>query len=163
MTLPFFGEHGDLDIQSKSSFLVTVDSKNALFLADSKNLDPHLYRRMQQYLPSLDALFIGLESEGAPVSWLYGPLMQRALSAKQNRSRRLNGSNAEEGFSIIETLKCKRVYIYAMGYEPWLTFISNLDLETSTAQISEANMLVQLCQEKGLSATLLYGSAVVDY
>ncbi|MCE3268678.1 MAG: fold metallo-hydrolase, partial [Burkholderiales bacterium] len=161
--LPFFGEHADLDIRSKTAFLVTLNNKSLLFLADSKNLDPHLYKRMADFLPMIDIVFIGLESEGAPLSWLYGPLMLKNLSPAANRSRRLNGSNANEGFEIIRLLNCKNVYIYAMGYEPWLTFISNLNYDTSTIQINEAKKLVKQCEINNIKAELLFGSKLIDF
>ena len=156
--IPFFGEHADLDIRTKTAYLVTLNNESILFLADSKNLDPWIYKRLAKQFPPIDKIFIGLECEGAPLSWLYGPIMLEKLSRKTNSSRRLNGSNSQEGYYIIKDLGCKDVYIYAMGYEPWLTFISNLDKDTSTLQITEAEKLIQLCEKNGIRAELLYGS-----
>lgn len=163
LALPFLGEHADLDIRSKLGYVVTLREKSVLFLADSKNLDPSLYSRLAKIIPSLDIIFIGLESEGAPLSWLYGPLMPNPVSKAINCSRRLSGSNAKEGFDIIRTLGCRRVFVYAMAYEPWLTFISNLDYETSTKQINEAHKLISYCEEIGVKSELLYGSKLIAF
>src|SRR6267154_2719588 len=41
--LPFFGEHADLDIQTKLAWLVRIEQHTLLFAADSCNVEPRLY------------------------------------------------------------------------------------------------------------------------
>jgi len=61
-----------------------------------------------------------MECDGAPLSWLYGPLITRPIDRKVDHSRRLSGSNYERGIDIVNRFRCKEAYVYAMGMEPWL-------------------------------------------
>src|SRR5262249_27830214 len=122
--LPFLGEHADLNIRAKMAYLVNLKGKSVLMAADSNNLEPELYRRVHDLFGSIETLFLGMECDGAPMSWLYGPLLTQPLPRKNDQSRRLNGSNYEKAMSIVELLKPKEVYVYAMGQEPWLTFLT---------------------------------------
>lgn len=38
--VPFFGEHGDLNIRTKSAYLVNLEKRSVLCVADSNNLEP---------------------------------------------------------------------------------------------------------------------------
>lgn len=73
--LPFFGEHADLDISTKLAYLIRAGSHSLLFAADSCNVEPKLYQHMHNETGDVDALFLGMECDGAPFSWLYGPLL----------------------------------------------------------------------------------------
>jgi hypothetical protein len=54
---------------------------------------------------------------------LYGPLFADAVDRKVSMSRRLNGSYAEEAIELLGSLGARRVFIYAMGEEPWLQHV----------------------------------------
>ena len=45
--VPFFGEHGDLNIRGKTAYLLTVAGKRILIVADSANLDNAFYERLR--------------------------------------------------------------------------------------------------------------------
>lgn len=160
-SLPFFGEHADLGIASKAGYAVTVLNKTILFLADSKNLDQNLYVRLSKVLPPIDVIFIGMECEGAPLSWLYGPLLLTKLPKKADLARRLDGSGCEEALKLVKIFDCKEVYVYAMGFEPWLTFISSMSFDESAPQVLQANEFVSSCQESGIRAEMLFGSKII--
>ena len=64
-----------------------------------------------------------MECDGAPLSWLYGPLITKPLDRKVDHSRRLSGSNYERGIEIVKSFNCREAYVYAMGMEPWLRYI----------------------------------------
>ena len=66
-SLPFLGEHGDLNIRAKSAFWVELKGKKFLLAADSNNIDPTLYKHIYQHLGDVDLIFLGMESEGAPI------------------------------------------------------------------------------------------------
>lgn len=155
--LPFFGEHADLDIQSKMAWLIRVGPHKLLFVADSCNIEPKLYQHLHREFGNVDALFLGMECDGAPLTWLYGPLLTQRLDRSMDESRRLSGSNCEQGMSIIDVLHCREVYVYAMGQEPWLTYISSIKYTPESRPIVESDRLIKLCQERGLTAERLFG------
>lgn len=157
MGLPFFGEHADLDIRSKMAWLVKIGPHSMLFAADSCNIEPRLYQNLQQIVGQVDALFLGMECDGAPLSWLYGPLLTRRIDRAIDESRRLCGSNYEQGMSIVDQLNCKEVYIYAMGQEPWLNYIMSIKYNAESRPIIESNKLVAACHSRGIVSERLYG------
>jgi L-ascorbate metabolism protein UlaG (beta-lactamase superfamily) len=155
--LPFFGEHADLDIQSKMAWLVKMGSHTLLFAADSCNIEPRLYEHVHREIGDVDALFLGMECDGAPLSWLYGPLLTQRMERSMDESRRLAGSNFEQGKSIVDLFHCREVYVYAMGQEPWLNYIMSIKYTAESRPIVESNRLVQACQERGIRAERLFG------
>lgn len=154
--IPFLGEHGDLDIRSKAAWLVELGSNRLLFAADSNNLDPILYDRLRQLFGDIHTLFLGMECVGAPFSWTYGPLLPNAVDRKKDQSRRLNGSDFGRGMKVVESLACKEVYVYALGAEPWLQFVTSIDPDENTPPMVNARQLVARCNELGICAQKLY-------
>lgn len=157
VALPFFGEHSDLNIQSKLSYYINVNDKKLMFAADSNNLDSFLYSHLFDLVGSVDMLFLGMECDGAPLTWLYGPLLTTPISRTFDRSRTLSGSNFDKAWSIVEKLKCKYAYVYAMGQEPWLNHIMALNYSPDSVQISESNKFVATCQAHGIESERLFG------
>lgn len=157
MGLPFFGEHADLDIQSKMAWLVRVGGHKLLFVADSCNIEPRVYEHLHREVGDIDALFLGMECDGAPLTWLYGPLLTHRVERSMDESRRLSGSNCAQGMSIIELMRCREVYVYAMGQEPWLSYISSIKYTAESRPIVESDRLVKQCLERGLVAERLFG------
>lgn len=155
--LPFFGEHADLDIQTKLAWLVKIGPNRLLFAADSCNIEPRLYEHIHREVGDVDALFLGMECDGAPLSWLYGPLLTQRLERAMDESRRLAGSNYEQGWSIVDLFHCREVYVYAMGQEPWLNYIMSIKYTAESRPMVESNRLIQACQERGVIAERLFG------
>jgi L-ascorbate metabolism protein UlaG (beta-lactamase superfamily) len=155
--LPFFGEHADLDILSKMAWLVKIGPHALLFAADSCNIEPRLYELLHAEVGDVDALFLGMECDGAPLSWLYGPLLTQQLDRSMNQSRRLSGSNYEQAFHIVNCFNCSEAYVYAMGQEPWLNYIMSIKYTEESRPIIESNRLIQACRERGILAERLFG------
>lgn len=155
--LPFFGEHCDLDISSKMAHLIEVQNRKFLFAADSNNIEPLLYSHLHQIAGDIDVLYLGMECEGAPLSWLYGPLLYRPLDRKMDQSRRFSASDHERGYDIVRQFNCKEVYIYAMGQEPWLTYALSINYTDESPQIVNSNRLISMCRERGIVAERLFG------
>ncbi len=155
--LPFLGEHADCNIGSKIAHLINLKGKTFLFAADSNNIEPMLYEHLARYIGDIDVLYIGMECDGAPMSWLYGPLMTRPLDRKMDQSRRFTGSNCERGTGIIDHFNCKEVYIYAMGQEPWLNYVMSIKYTDESNPIVASNGLVDICQSRGIVAERLFG------
>lgn len=155
--LPFFGEHADLNIQSKMAWLVRLGPHSMLFAADSCNIEPRLYEHIHREVGDVDALFLGMECDGAPLSWLYGPLLTQKMERMMDESRRLAGSNFEQGISIVDLFNCRDVYVYAMGQEPWLNYIMSIKYTEESRPIVESNRLINTCRERGIAAERLFG------
>jgi L-ascorbate metabolism protein UlaG (beta-lactamase superfamily) len=121
--IPFLGEHADLNIASKTAYLLRVDGHSLLFAADSCNIDPVMYKHVHREVGNVEVLFLGMECDGAPMSWIYGPLLTRRLERSMDHSRRLAGSNYERALRMVDQFRCDEVYVYAMGQEPWLNYV----------------------------------------
>jgi L-ascorbate metabolism protein UlaG (beta-lactamase superfamily) len=155
--LPFLGEHADLNIRTKIAYLVNLEGNTIVCAADSNNIDPHLYRHLQEFVGAVDVFFVGMECDGAPLSWLYGPLLTKPMPRKLDQSRRFDGSNFEKAIDIVDRLRPGQVYVYAMGQEPWLTYLTSIQYTDESRPIVESNKLVQECRNRGLTAERLYG------
>lgn len=161
--IPFLGEHSDLNILSKACYLVSLGGFKLLFLADSRNIEPSLYKLVRNITGDVDVMFLGMECDGAPLSWLYGPLMPAKLPRDQDSSRRLSGSDYAKGMSLVEIFNPKEVYVYAMGQEPWVEFISSIKYSDESNPIIQSNMLVADCHKRGLIAERLFGEKELFY
>ena len=155
--IPFLGEHSDLDIKCKMAYLVKSGRHSMLYAADSCNIEPRMYEHLHRDVGDVDALFLGMECDGAPLTWLYGPLLTQQLERAMDESRRLAGSNFEQAMALVEQFGCREVYVYAMGQEPWLSHIMSLKYTEQSRPIVESNKLVQACQERGIVAERLFG------
>jgi L-ascorbate metabolism protein UlaG (beta-lactamase superfamily) len=156
-SLPFFGEHADLAIRTKSAYLVELHGHRLLFAADSCNIEPRLYEHVHAFTGNIDVLFLGMECDGAPLSWMYGPLLTKPLERKMDHSRRLAGSNYERGIDIVKRFGCKEAYVYAMGQEPWLNYVMSIKYTEESNPIKASNQLVAECRALGVAAERLFG------
>lgn len=161
--LPFIGEHSDLDIRTKLCHHVALKDHNILLMADSCNVEPRLYERIHKMIGDVDVLFLGMECDGAPLSYLYGPLMTEELPREKDFSRRLKGSNYREGMDLVKRFKPKDLFIYAMGQEPWLNYIMSLKYTDESNPIIASNQLIRECREEGVTAERLYGEKCLTY
>jgi L-ascorbate metabolism protein UlaG (beta-lactamase superfamily) len=155
--LPFMGEHADLNVRSKLAYLVDIRNHKLLFAADSCNVEPALYRHLQRHIGDVRALFVGMECDGAPLTWLYGPLLTRRIERMQDESRRLSGSNFAQAIEIVNALNCKEVFVYAMGQEPWLNYVMSIKYTPESNPIIQSNKLIETCRERGMIAERLFG------
>ena len=155
--LPFLGEHADLNIRTKMAYLIKLDGKSILCAADSNNLEPALYKHIHRQLGDVDVVFLGMECDGGPLSWLYGPLLTKPLARKFDQSRRLCGSDCNRGMEIVNQLNPSQVYIYAMGLEPWLTYLTSIQYTDESRPIKESNKLVEACRSRGITSERLFG------
>ncbi|HBX62899.1 MULTISPECIES: MBL fold metallo-hydrolase [Sphingobacterium] len=163
ISLPFTGEHSDLNIQAKACFYVEVGKNKFLFAADSRILEPQLYINIQKIIGDVDVIFLGMECDGAPLTWLYGPLLTEDLPRDKDQSRRLAGSNFEKGITLVDIFNPKEVYVYAMGQEPWLEFISTVKYTPESNPIIQSDLLVEECKKRNMIAERLYGEKEILY
>lgn len=163
VAIPFLGEHGDLNIRSKSAWYIELLGRKFFFGADSSNLDPALYVRLGKLLGGMDVLAIGMECVGAPYTWLYGALHTRTVSKAIKNSRRLNGSNFEQAFPMVGAFKARRVFIYALGMEPWYKYFIGLQYDADSRQVIESNKVLEACRRADVEAETLYGRKIVHF
>ncbi|WP_298510489.1 MBL fold metallo-hydrolase [uncultured Kordia sp.] len=155
--LPFIGEHSDLNIQSKVCHHVKMGEFSLLFLADSCNIENKLYQHVQKIVGDIDVLFLGMECDGAPLTWLYGPLLTEDLPRDKDSSRRLAGCNHNRGMGLVDVFNPQEVYVYAMGMEPWCKFISSIVYTDESEPIVQSNKLVEECESRGITSERLFG------
>ncbi|PIF44704.1 L-ascorbate metabolism protein UlaG (beta-lactamase superfamily) [Chryseobacterium sp. 52] len=162
--LPFYGEHADLDIQSKICFHVRFENDLKVVLAsDSCNIQPETYDIVHDIIGDIDILFLGMECDGAPLSWVYGSFMPKTLEKEKDQSRRLAGSDYEQAFKMVKSFNPTEIFVYAMGMEPWLEYISSVKYTDESRPIKESNRLIEKCREIGLNAERLYGEKMLKY
>jgi L-ascorbate metabolism protein UlaG (beta-lactamase superfamily) len=154
--LPFLGEHGDLNIRGKLAYHVQLQGRKFFLGADSDNVDSALYENIARVLGPVDAMFIGLECDGAPQGWIYGPLATRKISRQMDQTRRLCSSDFDKCAAMMTHLRPDAVYIYAMGREPWLSHLTALDYAEDSKPLREARRLVEHCRERGVAVEDLY-------
>jgi L-ascorbate metabolism protein UlaG (beta-lactamase superfamily) len=160
--VPFLGEHSDLAIATKLAYLVRVGDIQLMFAADSCNIEPRMYEHVRRAFGKVDVLFLGMECDGAPLSWLYGPLLFHRPERLVDESRRLSGSDFAQAAGVVERLGCREVYVYAMGQEPWLNYIMCIRYTEQSRPITESNRLLQYCAEHGTVAERLFGEKEIQ-
>lgn len=157
--MPFLGEHGDLDIRAKMVPLVRIAGRGFLFATDTSPVDPGLYDSLTSEIGPVDALYIGLECVGAPMSWLYGPLLDAPVSREHDVARSLRGSFAGPADQIARRFGARQVFVYALGIEPWLKHLTGCWYDPEAEQLKQTRLLADLCGERGVPAELLYITA----
>jgi len=129
-----------------------------LFAADSDCLDQEMYRHIRRVLGPIQTVFLGMECVGAPLTWTGGSLLPRPPKHRISQSRRYKGCDSKRGLSLLEAVGAERLYVYAMGLEPWLEFLLGLAYTADATQIKEAQRFLRLARENGLpEARLLSG------
>jgi L-ascorbate metabolism protein UlaG (beta-lactamase superfamily) len=161
--IPFTGEHSDLNIHTKACYYIGVEKFTFLFAADSRIVEAKLYEHVHRVTGDVDVVFLGMECDGAPLTWLYGPLLTEDLARDKDQSRRLSGSNYERGMHLVNIFHPKEAYVYAMGQEPWLEFISTVRYTEESNPIIQSNLLVEECHKRGIIAERLYGEKEILY
>ncbi|GAA1242950.1 MBL fold metallo-hydrolase [Kitasatospora nipponensis] len=156
VSTPFLGEHSDLDIRSKSTFWVELAGKNVFVGADSSGIDPVLYRYVRNHLGQVDMAFLGMECDGAPLTWLYGGLLTKPVTKKMSDSRKLSGSNAAQAGDIMLELGATEAYIYAMGEESWQGHVMATTYHEDTYQLKQIEEFLGWCKERNFTAEHLF-------
>jgi Diiron non-heme beta-hydroxylase N-terminal domain/Beta-lactamase superfamily domain len=155
--IPFMGEHADLP-HSKTAYLVRAAGEQILFGADSDCLDRRVYQNLRRILGTVETVFIGMECVGAPLSWACGPLLPFKSEYKHDQSRRYKGCDATRALNILEGVGAKRVYLYAMGLEPWMEHLLGLAYADDSPQIKESKKLLAVARQKKFAAAeLVFG------
>ena len=155
--VPFLGEHADLNIRTKTAHLVRLGERTIMCAADSNNVETRMYEHVNNIVDDIDVLFLGMECDGAPLSWIYGALLTKPVERGMDHSRRLSGSDYPRAIDLVTKLNCDQVYVYAMGQEPWLSYITSIEYTEESKPIVDSNRLIEACRERGIVSERLYG------
>lgn len=158
---PFSGEHGDLPIGAKTTYLVRLAGRSIFVGADTRGADARLFQTLRGEYGRVDDVFLGMECEGAPLTWMYGPLFPGTVDRKISVSRRLNGSNAREATHVARSLGAQRVFVYAMGEEPWLQHVMATNYTSDSYQMQQIEEFARSCADSSIEFHHLYGRAEV--
>ncbi|HEX5736375.1 MAG TPA: MBL fold metallo-hydrolase [Blastocatellia bacterium] len=148
IAIPFFGEHSDL-AHGKSGYIIRAGKEKIMLAADSNCLDKKIYEHVRKAVGPIETVFLGMECVGAPLSWLYGALMPSKLPRNYDMTRRTKGCDSKAAHDLLEAIGGKRVYIYAMGCEPWYQYSMGLGLSEDSTQLKEASRVVAQAREEG--------------
>jgi L-ascorbate metabolism protein UlaG (beta-lactamase superfamily) len=149
---PFLGEHSDLDIRAKTTYLIRIGGQSVFVDADSSGLEPELYGRIRAAVGKADIAFLGMECDGAPLTWLYGGLFTQPVSRKMSLTRKLSGSNAVQATGIVEQLGASEAYVYAMGEESWLQHVMATSYTPESYQLKQVAVFLDECARRSVKA-----------
>jgi L-ascorbate metabolism protein UlaG (beta-lactamase superfamily) len=156
--MPFLGEHADLDIRAKSTYVVQLGGRSVFVGADSSGIDPGLYRYMRAHAGAVDVAFLGMECAGAPLTWLYKALFTKPVTKEMSDSRTLSGSNAAQAAAIVTELGAGEAYVYAMGEEMWLVgHVMATTYNDDSYQLQQVDEFMTWCADHGVKSDHLYG------
>ncbi len=100
---------------------------------------------------------IGMECDSAPFTWAYGALLGSPIPRKVAETRRLDGSDSEKAIALVKQFNPQQVYVYAMGREPWLTYITSIQYTPDSKPIIESAKLVEFCRQHNIVSEILHG------
>lgn len=149
---PFLGEHCDLDIRAKTTYWIHLAGRGVFVGADTSGLEPELYGRIRAAVGPTDLAFIGMECDGAPLTWLYSALFTQPVPRKMSITRKLSGSNAAQATGIVERLGAREAYVYAMGQEPWVQHVMATSYTPESYQLQQVARFLADCRDRGVAA-----------
>jgi L-ascorbate metabolism protein UlaG (beta-lactamase superfamily) len=158
---PFLGEHADLP-HAKSGYVIRAGQQRILFGADSDCLDRHMYQHLRRILGPVQTVFLGMECVGAPLSWSCGSLLPVKPEFAKDQSRRCHGCDSSRALELLQAVGANRIYLYAMGLEPWMEHLLGLAYTPDAVQIKEAKRLVSIALQRGFDdAAILFGKGEI--
>jgi L-ascorbate metabolism protein UlaG (beta-lactamase superfamily) len=149
---PFLGEHCDLDIRAKTTYLISLAGRGVFVGADTSGLEPEVYGRIREAVGRTDVAFIGMECDGAPLTWLYSPLFTQPVPRKMSITRKLSGSDASQALGIVERLGAREAYVYAMGQEDWVQHVMATSYTPESYQLQQVARFLADCRDRGVAA-----------
>lgn len=157
--IPFLGEHGDLDILSKASWLLELGGRRVFVGSDASVPEPRLYERLAPLLREVDAFFYAVEANGAPLSWGNGPLLTQPPNRQMDQTRRQGSATGSQLSGLLELLRPRRYYSYALALEPWLRHVVATPEHEMKTRLREVELALETCRRLGLVGERLQGRA----
>lgn len=147
---PFLGEHSDLP-HAKTGYIVRFGQHRMMFAADSNCLDRSMFEHVRRIVGPISTVFLGMECVGAPLTWVYGPLLPVVPQHSHSMSRRSNASDAERALHLLDAVEAERVIVYALGREPWLKYFLALTPKDDDPYIQESEKLLDAVKRRGFT------------
>lgn len=161
VAVPFLGEHNDLP-SAKAAYFLRLGARSLLFAADSNCLDPEIYAHLFRETGPIDTVFVGMECVGAPLTWVYGPILPNKPEHRYSQGRRSNGCNSDTALKLARAVGCRQAFVYAVGREPWVRYLLALTpAEDDVYMVEIAKYIQSLWDELGVGAKLLFGRAEI--
>ena len=143
---------------------MTLGGRTSVLVADSQCLEPEVYAIARRQLGEVDAVFVGMECEGSPLLLANGPYLPPHIhSSDISESRRTKASDAASALSLVTALEPTEAYVYAMGLEPWLSYMFGVPDLTKSHSLSQVDVFLEQCRRYGITADLLSGTAVLVF
>lgn len=149
---PFVGEHCDLDIRAKTTYWISLAGRGVYVGVDSSGQQQELYEGIRAEVGPTDIAFIGMECDGAPLTWLYGGLFTQPVPRKMSNTRKMSGSDAAQATEIVARLGVSEAYVYAMGEEDWLQHVMATSYTPDSYQLKQVAQFLAACAERGVGA-----------
>lgn len=149
---PFVGEHCDLDIRAKTTYWISLAGRGVFVGVDSSGQHEELYDGIRAAVGRTDIAFIGMECDGAPLTWLYGGLFTQPVPRKMSITRKMSGSDAAQAIEIVERLGAGEAYVYAMGEEDWVQHVLATSYTPDSYQLQQVGKFLAGCRERGVMA-----------
>lgn len=149
---PFLGEHCDLDIRAKTTYWISLAGRAVFVGADTCAVQPELYDRIRAALGPTDIGFIGMECDGAPLTWLYGGLFTQQVPRKMSVTRKMSGCDAAQAAEVASRLGLREAYVYAMGQEDWLQHVMATSYTPDCYQLQQVRQFLDGCRDRGVRA-----------
>lgn len=83
------------------------------------------------------------------------------MPRKVSLARRLNGADAVEAARIVSALGAGRIFVYALGEEPWLQHVMATNYGPESYQLVQAAELATRCADLGVAYEHLVGKATI--
>lgn len=161
VAVPFLGEHNDLP-SAKSAYLVQAGCKSAMFCADSNCHDEAIYEPLHELCGPINALFVGMECVGAPLSWVYGPMLPIKPDHSRSQDRRSSGCNCEGALKLAAAVRCEKAFVYAVGREPWLKYLLAINPGENDVYMKEIGAFIERLKcDRSVEAKLLFGKSEI--
>jgi L-ascorbate metabolism protein UlaG (beta-lactamase superfamily) len=160
--IPFLGEHGDLNIRSKTAWFIDAAEKRCYFGADSSNLEPKMYQHIKSITGNVDVMAIGMECVGAPYTWLYGGLTTQFIPQEVKESRRLNGSDFQKAKMMSDTFSPKEIIVYALGMEKAYSYFMGVDYSDDSEQIIQSQKMVDYGNQNNITTERAFCRKLIE-
>lgn len=157
--LPFLGEHGDLQIRTKLSWLLELAGQRVLVTSDAGVPDWGFAERLAKRVGQVDAWFTSVEPGGAPLSWGGGAMFTKPATPTMGRNRRQGGLRRDEVLKLISLLKPKAFFNYAMGLEPWLSHVAAVPEAERQERRADSDAALAHAESLGITGRRLEGTA----
>ena len=82
---------------------------------------------------------------------------QAKLDRDKDYSRQGSGSDYQKAMGLVKSMQPNTVYVYAMGLEPWFTYVLGLNYDKNSKQLKESDKFVIECNKQGIISERLFG------